>query len=327
MRILKTAIAIAAGMICHPFMAAAQPAPTPRQGTQLVTLGTAGGPQPRAHRAQSSNLLMVNGTPYIIDAGDGVVRRLAKLKFSYRTIETIFITHGHNDHTAGLGYLLDAAWINQRTEPIHVYGPPETEGLVAAAVQYYGFDSRIRISDGSRTVPIEKIFFGHDVRPGVVFQDANVKVTAVENSHYHFPAGSPAEGKARSYSYRFDTPDRVIVFTGDTGPSDAVADLARGADILVSEVGSPEDAVENRKRIGQWDIMSAKEQQEFIRHQRDEHLTPEAVAAMATRAGVKKVVLTHLTPRPGTDDYGPFAERVRKGFAGEVALAEDLKSF
>ena len=47
-------------------------------GTRLITLGTQGGPNPRAHRAQSSNLLIVNGTPYVVDAGDGVARRLAK---------------------------------------------------------------------------------------------------------------------------------------------------------------------------------------------------------------------------------------------------------
>src|SRR5262249_4238106 len=70
-----------------------------KAGTRLITLGTAGGPVPRAKRAQSSNLLIVNGTPYLIDAGDGVARRLAKLKFNLRSLGTIFITHGHNDHT------------------------------------------------------------------------------------------------------------------------------------------------------------------------------------------------------------------------------------
>ena len=298
-----------------------------KASTRFITVGTAGGPTRRAGRAQSSNLLMVNGTPYVIDAGDGTTRRLAKFKFNFRSLGTIFITHGHNDHTGGIGYLLSAGWIAQRTQPINVYGPPGTEGLVKAAVQYFNYDVEIRISDGSRTMPIEKVFFGHDVAPGVVFQDANVKVTAVENSHFHFPAASPAFGKCKSYSYRFETPDRVVVFTGDTGPSDAVAELAKNADMLVTEVGSPDDVVEARKRTGRWDVLSPKEQEEFIRHQVEEHLTPEHVGKMATKAGVKTVILSHLSPRPDSDDYAPWAEEVKKHFSGQVHVAKDLAEF
>jgi hypothetical protein len=61
---------------------------------------------------------------------------------------------------------------------------------------------------------------GHDVGAGLIYQDINIKVSAVQNSHFDFHKG-PASGKHKSYSYRFETPDRVIVFTGDTGASDA----------------------------------------------------------------------------------------------------------
>jgi ribonuclease BN (tRNA processing enzyme) len=296
-------------------------------GTRVFTIGTGGGPSPRATRAQSANMLTVNGKYYIVDAGDGTTRRLAEMKVPLRQIGTIFITHGHNDHTGGLGYLLDAAWTAQRTEPIHVYGPPTTEALVKAAVQYFSFDAAIRISDGTRSVPIEKVFFGHDVLPGTVYNDGNVKVTAVENSHFHFKPGSPANGITNSYAYRFETSDRVVVFTGDTGPSEAVTTLAQDADLLVSEVGSPDDVMEFRKRSGQWDLMSESEKRDFIRHQVEEHLTPEAVGQMATKARVKAVVLTHLLPRPGTEDYEPFADEVRRHFSGPVSIANDLASF
>ena len=105
-------------------------------------------------------------------------------------------------------------------------------------------------------MPIEKVFFGHDVGTGLVYQDANIKVTAVENTHFHHHPGSPAYGRHKSYSYRFETPDRVIVFTGDTGPSDAVTALAKDADILVSEVVSVEDVKEYAIRQGRWQAMS-----------------------------------------------------------------------
>src|SRR6202011_1426072 len=128
--------------------------------------------------------------------------------------------------------------------PINVYGPPGTDALIKAAIGYLNVDAEIRISDGSRTVPIEKVFFGHDVGTGLVYQDANIKVTAVENTHFHHHPGSLAYGRHKSYSYRFETPDRVIVFTGDTGPSDAVTGLARNADVLVTEVVSVDDVKE-----------------------------------------------------------------------------------
>src|SRR5438067_6623341 len=143
-----------------------------KQGTRLITLGTIAGPAPRAHRAQSSNLLVVNGALYVVDAGDGVARRLAKAGINVRDIGNIFITHHHDDHTAGLGTLMSVAWDNQRTQPINVYGPPRTEELVKAAVQYYGISAEIRIADGGRTIPISQLFFGHDVGTGVIYQDA-----------------------------------------------------------------------------------------------------------------------------------------------------------
>ena len=133
------------------------------EGTRLITLGTSGGPPPRAHRAQSSNLLTVNGTHYVIDAGDGVARRLAKAGINVREIGIVFITHHHDDHTAGLGTLLSVAWDQQRTRPIDVYGPPRTEELVKAAVQYFSISAEIRIADGGRSVPIESVsrMLGH----------------------------------------------------------------------------------------------------------------------------------------------------------------------
>jgi ribonuclease BN (tRNA processing enzyme) len=81
-----------------------------KTGTCLITLGTAAGPSLRPDRAQSSNLLTVNGTHYVVDAGDGVARRLAKAGIDIREMGTIFTTHHHDDHTAGLGTLMSLAW-------------------------------------------------------------------------------------------------------------------------------------------------------------------------------------------------------------------------
>jgi ribonuclease BN (tRNA processing enzyme) len=306
----------------------AQISPTPfKTGTRLITLGTSGGPNPRAQRAQSSNLLIVNGALYVIDAGDGVSRRLAKAGIDIREVGTIFITHHHDDHTAGLGTLMSHAWDQSRTKPINVYGPPRTAELVKAAVQYFTISAEIRIADGGRNVPpLAQVFSGHDVGTGMIYQDANVKVTAVENSHFDFHKGV-ASGKHKSYSYRFETSDRVIVFTGDTGASDAVTELAKGADLLVTETSSFEDRMQRLIDSGRWQKMTPDEQAGTKRRATQGHMGLEVVGKMAARAKVKTLVLSHLSARVGTDDYTPWAEEVKKHFSGQVLIAKDLMEF
>jgi len=313
-------------MVASENQCAAQTGPSLRKaGTRLITLGTVAGPPPRAHRAQSSNLLIVNGTLYVIDAGDGAARRIAKAGFDVRNVGIIFLTHHHDDHTAGLGTLMSTAWDNQRTQPINVYGPPRTEELVKAAVQYFTISSEIRIADGGRTVPIAEVFFGHDVNPGIVYQDGNVKVTAAENTHFEFHTGAAA-GKFKSYGYRFETADRVVVFTGDTGPNDAIMTLARGADLLVSEANSVEERMKLLMTTRQWQVMTEAEQAGIKRQMAQGHLTTDDVGRMAAKAGVKTVVLTHVTSKPD-NDYSSWIADVKKYFSGDVLVAKDLMEF
>jgi ribonuclease BN (tRNA processing enzyme) len=193
-------------------------------------------------------------------------------------------------------------------------------------VQYFTISAEIKIADGGRTVPIAQVFFGHDVGTGVIYQDANIKVTAVENSHFSFHKGAAA-GKHKSYSYRFETPDRVIVFTGDTGASDAVAELAKGIDLLVSETSSCEDRKQAMIKDGRWEAMTAGEQTGIMRQATQGHMNLDVVGKMATRANVKTVVLSHLSQRVGSDDYMPWAEEVKKHFSGQVLIAKDLMEF
>lgn len=300
----------------------------PKSGTRLITLGTRAGPLPAIGRAQSSNLLIVNGSLYLIDAGPGVTRRLTRAGISVRDIDNIFLSHDHSDHTDGLAELLSAEYAMSRAKPINIYGPPPTGRMVDAAAQLLTVDSEIRMSDGTKSFPIAQLLIGHDVGTGLILQDANVKISTAENTHFHFPVGSPAYGKAKSYSYRFETPGRVVVFTGDTGPSDAVTELAKGADLLVSEITSVDEVIEARKKAGLWDKMSPANQAGFVRHMKEEHLIPEEVAKMAARAGVKTVVLTHLADTADPkDDYKRFADQVKKNYSGPVLVAKDLMEF
>jgi ribonuclease BN (tRNA processing enzyme) len=302
--------------------------PAAKLGTRLITLGTRSGALPTVGRAQSSNLLIVNGALYLVDAGEGVTRRLTRAGIKIVEIGNIFITHPHSDHTGGLGGLLSAEYDYNRTKPVTVMGPPGTAATMNGVIQFLTVSSEIRMSDGTKTVPAAKVFSGTDTGTGDIFKDANVKVTAAENTHFNFPTGSPGYGKYKSYSYRFETADRVVVFSGDTGPSVALTELAKGADLLVTEVTSVEEAKEQRIKNGQWQRMTPAEQEGYIRHMRQEHITPEEIGKMATRAGVKTVVLTHL---PSTtdpkDEYKRYGDEVQKQFSGKVLVAKDLMEF
>jgi ribonuclease BN (tRNA processing enzyme) len=300
--------------------------PAPGGGTTLITLGTGGGPLPRKDRAQSSNLLVVNGTLYLIDAGGGVTRRIVQSGYDFRKVGKIFITHPHDDHTAGLATLLTSQWEYQRAEPTDIYGGG-VEGLVKGAIAYLTPNAEIRWAEGKKR-PMADTMHGHDVAPGLVYQDENVKVTAVENTHFNFAPGSPPYGKYHSYSYRFETPGRVVFFTGDTGPSDAVVDLAKGADLYVTEVSSPEEVVELFKRNGAWQAKTQAEQEGFIRHMHEEHVTPQDVGKMAQKAGVKAVVMTHLGPTVDANEtYQHYADEAKKFYSGPITIAKDLMKF
>ena len=217
--------------------------------TVVVTLGTAGGPRPCVDRAQAANLLIVKGTPYLIDVGENAVRRIEQSGNPFLRVGQVFINHGHGDHTMGLPALLATAWEFQRRQPIAIYGPPGTGRLVRDARQFLSTNDEIRRTEGYPT-PIASIVNASDVGTGAIYSDDNVRVFAIENSHFNFGADSPAEGRFKSYSYKFVTPTKRVVFTGDTGLSSALEQLAAEADDLVTEVSAAEEIVALYKKNG-----------------------------------------------------------------------------
>jgi ribonuclease BN (tRNA processing enzyme) len=145
------------------------------------------------------------------------------------------------------------------------------------------------------------------VQPGQVYSDDLVKVTAKENAHFHFTAGSAASPN-RSYAYRFQTPHKVVVFTGDTGEDPTLAKFAEGADILVCEMVSA--------RVGKAAAGPGRY------HMVEEHLSPTQVGQLARDAKVKQLVLSHLVGADPED----IAE-IKKWYFGPVTVGEDLQVF
>ncbi|AMN43025.1 MBL fold metallo-hydrolase [Rhodoplanes sp. Z2-YC6860] len=296
----------------------------PPSGVRLITLGTTAGPLPRKDRAQFSNALIVNETPYLIDAGDGVARRLVQAGIDFTKIGRVFITHNHGDHTMGIPNLISVEWQYHRRDPIVFYGPAGTEETVKAAVAFNKVDETIRLSE-TQVMPIEKIVEAHNVGIGQVYKDNNVTVTAVENTHFQFKEGSPAYGTFKSYAYRFQAGDRSVVFTGDTGPSPAVTNLAKGADILVSEALSLDEIKARLEKAGQWQKMNEDERKGWYMHMNEEHMTPDDVGKMAAAAGVKTLVMSHLSSSgKDNDDYTRFVTAAGKFYSGRIMVAKDL---
>jgi ribonuclease BN (tRNA processing enzyme) len=307
-RILATLICAAAAA-CVTADPGAGPPQRPRitdsrqQPDGVLLLGTAGGPLARAERAGIATLLTIGGRNYLVDAGEGVVHQMGKAGMQAPGAPLVFLTHLHDDHYAGLPALASFSY-TLRSPRLDVYGPVGTTDLVGGLVQVMGPSARIRAAEqGFRRTPAE-FAFAHEIAEGKIYEDENVIVTALANTHYRVPADNPV-AVSQSFSLRFAAKGRVIVFTGDTGPTAALADFAKGADILVAEMASHAD----RESVPP-----------YVREHMDkEHLSPLEVGKLAAAAGVKTVVLSHVGETGQSD-----VDEIRSVFSGEIILGTDM---
>ena len=292
--------------------------------TRLVTLGTQGGPLPSTTRSQPANALIVGDKVYVIDAGDGVLRQLYAAGIDLRKVRQVFITHDHDDHNAGWGSLLGVQW-DLGIWPVDVYAP-SAQSMMKGFLQYFAVNARIRQADSkSGKLPPEQAFHAHDIQGnGLVFKDELISVTAQENCHYKTdPTADAKRGKHdRSYALRIQTPDKTIVFSGDTGQCPALTAFAKDADLLVHEVIDLPLTREMMRRQHVPDAVADG----MMRHMTEEHTVPEDVGLLAKAAGVKKVILTHLVPG-GDEPDTRYTDGVRKHFSGPVEVARDLMVF
>lgn len=303
------------------------PAAAKEAATRLVLLGTGGGPMVRVEQAQSANLLLVNGAPYLIDCGYGTLRQLSKMGISAQSIGNVFITHHHDDHNAELGTLLGMSWTLGRRQPVKVSGPTGMKKLVSGFLEYFEPNAEIRTLDEGRKFAMKDLVAASELTaPGFVYEDANVRVTSARNTH--FDEKIAGLGKQLSLAFRFDTVDRrSIVFSGDTSYSTDLVALAHRADILVQEVIDVEGV--NATVAKRWaKFMPPEEVKSVMRHIIEAHSTPDQVGRMASEAGVKCVVLNHispgLVPEIGLTEQS-YIDKVRKHFDGTVIYGHDMQ--
>jgi ribonuclease BN (tRNA processing enzyme) len=280
----------------------------PTKRTRLVLLGTAGGPTPKRNRAAPAQAVVIDDQIYIVDCGNGVARQMVLAGLRLDALRALFITHHHSDHNADYGNLLLLAWSNNLAKPVDCFGPPPLRRMTRQFLALNSSDIKTRIADEGRT-DLRKLIRPHNVdRAGEIYADALVRVRCTLVDH---PPVRP------SLAYRFDGPDRSIVFSGDTAPSESLVRLAAGADVPVHEV----------MHLASLDALIATEPNAATlrEHLLASHTLTSQVGKIATKAGVKTLVLSHFVPGgyPFLADE-VWLEAVRPDFSGEIIVGRDL---
>jgi ribonuclease BN (tRNA processing enzyme) len=306
-----------------------------------------------------ASAVVVNDTVYLVDCGLGATRQLKCFEWNTRgspnvfeALRGVFFTHLHSDHVVDYPGLLLFGWISRIDgveQPIQVYGPgrrgkvqpifgkpahpvpivhpdnstPSTVDMTTSLLEAFATDINDRMRS-THAKDVRSLFQIQDIRipegivsdpdidpapsmePFLVMQDEQVKVTATLVSHAPlFPA----------FAFRFDTSDGAIVFSGDTAPSPNLIRLAQGADILVHE------AIDTQ--WVQWLLPDPQTLQEaaLLHHLLSAHTSIEDTGRIATAAGVKTLVLSHLTP---SGPQGPRWHEAGAYFSGQLVVGEDL---
>jgi ribonuclease BN (tRNA processing enzyme) len=316
-------------------------------GTELLLLGTSGGPGPMKGRTGICSALVVDGRTYLIDLGHGSFDQFDKAGLDIESLDNIFITHLHSDHLADLYTML---WLrfgghSGMSHPVGIYGPgragalPEpssgeetptinpdnpTPGLsdyVGTSMAASAYDLNIRMRD-ENWPDIRDMVRTHDVQVPDVGADP---LTAVAPPMDPFPVMSDDRVTVSailvqhppvfpSFAFRFDTEHGSVVFSGDTTLTDNIVTLAQGADVLVHEAID----MELVERYGNLTP-------EQLQHQRNSHTEVTQLGAHAQRAGVRTLVLSHLAPGTTLLPDSSWQLKASKGFTGEVIVGNDLQ--
>lgn len=282
--------------------------------TKLVLLGT-GTPVADPFRSGCSVAIIVNAMPYIVDFGPGVVRKLAAVTeyfsepgkgikgLDINNLTHAFLTHLHSDHSTGYPDLILTPWGvggSGRDTPLEVYGPKGINNMTEYILKAYEEDIKYRINGVQHNNDQGWRVNSHEIQEeGVIFQDDNVKVEA-------FPA--PHGTWTNAWSFRFTTPDKVIVISGDTGPSDKLIEYAKGADILVHGVYS--------EKLMHWASLDY-----FSTH----HTSTTELANIAQQAQPKLLVLYHVMPSGVVVQN--YLDEIAEIYKGKVIFGNDLDRF
>lgn len=274
----------------------------------LVLLGTAGGPTPKKLRAAPSQAIVVGDRTYLVDAGNGVGRQIRLAGIPFTSVRHLFLTHHHSDHAADLVTLPLLAWAAGLETTVTLHGPKPIKHAVKAGLKANAFDIETRIADEGRPDLRRLIEVREISKDGVVLKDDRVTVTSARVAH------PPID---QAFAYRFDGEGWSVVISGDTAPSDALVRLATGADVLVHEVLILDDD-------GIVAALAKPKDDPLVQHVLNSHTRFGEVGAIAAKAKVKALVLSHYVPGDATFDRDAVLAEIRRSYSGEVIFGEDL---
>jgi len=281
--------------------------------TRVVMLGT-GTPKPDPDRSGPATAIVVNETPYLIDFGPGVIRRAAAAYDKGVTafgagvgnLKTAFLTHLHSDHTMGYPDLIFTPWLMGRREPLTVYGPRGLKAMTEHILKAWEIDHGVRTIGGHARPPCKVEV--HEIKPGVIYRDRNITVTAFPVHH-----GDDLE----AFGFRIETPDRTIVLSGDTSPTQSLIDHYADCDVLIHEA-YPMSTFDQATPA--W--------QEF---RRTHHTSTKELADIANAVKPGLLVIHHHSNAGGgplsADTEDVLLAEIRENYKGRVVGAHDLDIF
>lgn len=276
--------------------------------TKVVLLGT-GNPNPSPYQSGCSVAIIVNDTPYLVDFGPGLIRKAASLSPRYggniealrvKNIKRAFLTHLHSDHTTGYPDLIMTPWVMGRNEPLEVYGPEGINSMTENILEAYQEDIKYRLYGYEPANNIGWRVNSHEIKnEGVIYKDTNVVVEAFPVPHGTWP---------NAWGFRFTTPDKKIVISGDTAPSEKIIEYAKDADILIHEV---------------YYKKSFDTKTEFWKayHSRN-HTSTIELGEIASKTKPKLIVLYHILFWGATPE--DLLKEISTTYDGKVIVGEDL---
>ena len=293
---------------------------------KLIFLGT-GGSMPTAERGLAAIALRREGELLLFDCGEGTQRQMVRAGISPLKLDAIFLTHFHGDHFLGLPGLVQTMSLMDRERKLEIYGPRGTETRVGALLRIplYTLKFEVELRDLEpgqelrrrgysiytceldHNVPGIAYALVEDERPGK-FNPEKAQKLGVEPgpAFSELQAGKEVEvpgGKVVKPEQVMGPPrpGRKVVYADDTRPSGPIIELAKGADVLIHDCTLSDDLEEKALESG--------------------HSTPKLAAEVAKRAGVRKLVLVHVSPR--YSNASELLEQAKKVFPNSV-IAHDL---
>ena len=274
----------------------------------VALLGTKGGPSVRPGSSMpTSNLFVMNAQHVVVDCALGVTRGLVDQGMNLKNLSTIFISHLHSDHYLELGPLVHTAWCSGLTTMVDIYGPAGLQDYWDGFVLSMKADIDLRIDDDGRD-DLRDFVRVHVIDEGVVLERGDLTISAIRTEHPPL---------IDCFAFSFKTANHHAVISGDTAPIKVLEDFARGADLLIHEAMLESALPSLLERIGNGS-------DKLMAHWLRSHTFAHDAAKTATKAGVKRLALSHLIP---SDDptYGPkdWQEACADHWSGELIVGHD----